>query len=64
MYRLFKRFSTGILDTSDDQCSGRPIEVTATSKFHIENVKEILNEDRRCTCDELAESVGISLGSV
>lgn len=62
VYRWLRRFSTGILDSSDEQRSGRPIE--ATDKCHIEKVKELLKEDRRYTCDELAESVGISHGSI
>ena len=44
------------------QRSRRPVEVT--DKFHIEKVKERLNEDRRYTCDELAERIDISHGSV
>ena len=42
----------------DEARSGRPHE--ATDPYHIEKVKEVLDEDRRLTCDEVAESVGIS----
>ena len=62
MYRWLKRFSTVILDTSDDQRSGGPIELTT---FHTEKkIKECLNGDRRYTSDETAESFGISHRSV
>ena len=44
LYRWLKFFSVVILDTSDDQRSGRPILVT--HEFHIEKVKELLNEDK------------------
>ena len=33
-----------------DQRYGRPVEVT--DKFHIENVKELLMDERRYTCNE------------
>lgn len=62
VYRWIQRFSKGNFDLSDDPRSGRPKE--ATDNFHVERVKELLDEDRRYTCEELAESVGISHGSV
>ena len=37
---------------------GRPNNVI--DKFHIEKVKELLNEDRGYTCEELAERVSVS----
>ena len=56
VYRWLKHFFDW--NTFDDQHSGRPIEVT--NKFHIEKVKELLNEDRQYTRDELVENVDIS----
>ena len=47
----------GILDEAR---SARP---HATDPYHIEIVKVVLNEDRRLTCDEVVESIGISHGS-
>ena len=41
---------------------GRPVEVT--DDYHVEKIKILLDEDRRYTCEELAESIGISHGLV
>ena len=62
VYRWLKRFSSEIFDISDTQHSGMPIEVI--DKFHTEKVKELLDGNGRYTFDVLAESVGISHGSV
>ena len=51
----------GKTDISDEAHSGRPHK--ATDPYHIKKVKKVLDEDRRLTCDEVAESVGISHGS-
>ena len=58
MVSIFLGRETDILDEAP---SGRPHE--ATDPYHIEKVKEVLDEDRRLTCDEVAESVRISHGS-
>ena len=60
-YRWLACFLAGKTDISDEAPSGRPHE--ATDPYHFEKVKEVLDEDRRLTCDEVAESVGISHGS-
>ena len=62
VYRWIRRFSLGVFDTSNEHRSGRPVD--ATDQFHIEKVKELLDEDRRYTCDEIAQSLDISHGSV
>ena len=41
---------------------GRSAE--ATKSDHIAKVRETLEKDRRWTCDEIAQEVGISHGSV
>ena len=62
VYRWLARFSAGKTYISDEVCSCcRPHE--AKDPYHIEKVKEVLDEDRRLTCDEVAESVRISHGS-
>ena len=58
VHRWLARFSAGKTDISDEARSGRPHE--ATDPYHIEKVKEVPDEDRRLTCDVVAESVGIS----
>ena len=41
---MVEAFSDELLDTSDDQNSGKPI--TVTDNFHTEKVNELLNKDR------------------
>ena len=55
VYRWLAHFSAGKTDISDEARSGRPHE--ATDPYHIEKVKGVLDEDRRLTCEEVAESV-------
>ena len=40
-----------------NQLGGRPVEVT--DDYHVEKIKGLLDDDRRYTCEELAESIGI-----
>ena len=61
VYRWLERFSDGKTDISDEPRCGRPVEVTDT--YYVEKIKELLDEDRRYTCEELAECIGISHGS-
>ena len=60
VYRWLARFSAKKTDISYKACSGRPHEATETDLYHIEKVKEVFDEDRRLTYDEVAGSVGIS----
>jgi transposase len=59
VYRWIRRSANGKFDVSDDPRTGWPVEVTG--KFHVEKARDQLNEDRRLTCEELAESLGISV---
>ena len=59
-YRWLERFSAGKTDILDKPRCGRPVEVI--NDYHVENIKGLLDEDRRYTCEELAESIGISHG--
>ena len=59
--RWLERFSAGKTDIFDEPRCGRPVEVT--DDYHMEKIKILLDEDRRYTCEELAESIGISHGS-
>ena len=61
LYMWLARFSAGKTDISDEARSGWSHE--ATDPYHIEKVKEFLDEDRSLTCDEVTESFGISHGS-
>ena len=55
-------FEEGRTSVKDDERAGRPS--TATAEDKIEVVRGLLEEDRRLTCEELAEFAGVSAGSV
>jgi len=56
--RWAQRFREGRLGTENNLKSGRP--QTSTDDQSVERVLQILEEDRRMTCEETAHSAGIS----
>jgi len=56
-----QRFREGRLSIENDLKSGRPR--TSTDDQSVERVLQILEEDRRMTCEETAHSAGISQAS-
>lgn len=61
VYEWYKRFQEGREDVEDDERPGRPS--TSISDENVEKVKEMIMNDRRITIREVAEDVGISIGS-
>jgi histone-lysine N-methyltransferase SETMAR len=61
VYRWIARFKSGNLDILDEPHTGRIPSSTGT--FYVEKVKELIDTDRRYTCEEIASHVGISSGS-
>jgi len=61
MYKWYKLFQDGREDANDEPRSGRPS--TSTTDENVQAVKKIVSENRRITIREVAEDVGISLGS-
>lgn len=61
VYKWYKRFTEGREDVDDDERPG--VATTSTSEENIETVKKIILENRRITIREVAEDVGISIGS-
>ena len=59
--RRDQRFREGRLSKENDPKSGRPR--TSTDDQSVERVLQILEEDRRMTCEEIAHSAGISRAS-
>ena len=57
-YEWYKRFQDGREDVEDDE---RPS--TSTTNENVEKVKEMVMNDRRITIREVADDVGISIGS-
>ena len=61
VYEWYKRFQDGLGDVEDDERPGRPN--TWTTDENVEKVKEMVMNDRRITIREVADDVGISIGS-
>lgn len=55
-------FSNGTIDERDAPRSGRP--KTASDEDHVERVRDLVEKDRRLTCEEIASEIGISSFSV
>ena len=61
VYKLYKLFTEGRKKVNDDACLRRPS--TSTTNETTKAVKKIVMENRRITIREVAEDVGISVGS-
>ena len=60
--KWFRLFQEGWTSVEDNECSGRPSEVSSPGM--VQQVELLLAEDRRQTCKELAERADISTGSI
>ena len=61
VYEWYKRFQDGREDVEDDERPARPS--TSRTDENVEKVKEMVMNDRRITIREVADAVGISIGS-
>ena len=61
VYEWYKRFQNGREGVEDDERPGRPS--TSITDENVEKVKEMVINDRRITIREVADDVGISIGS-
>ena len=61
VYKCYKLFTEGREEVNDDARPGRPS--TSTTNENTEAVKKIVIENHRITIREVAEYVGISIGS-
>lgn len=59
-----KRFEEGSSDTKDAARCGRLISATGLDQEILQEVEELLQDDRRWTCEELSEKLDISAVSV
>lgn len=60
--RWVKEFKDGRDSVKDNHRPGR--NVTATDSYSTVQVKKLYNHDRRISCEELAQELEISVGSV
>ena len=61
VYKWIERFRDGREAVEDDEGRGRP--TTSKNNENIDFVKNLVKEDRRLTVYQIAETVGISVGS-
>ena len=61
VYEWYKHFQDGREDLEDDERPGRPS--TSTTDENVKKVKEMVMNDCRITIREVADDVGISIGS-
>ena len=61
VYECYKRFQDGREDVEDGERPGRPR--TSTIDENVEKGKEMVMNDRRITIREVADDVGVSIGS-
>lgn len=62
VYRWVDNFKAGRDSVESRHSPGRPTE--ASAEENVIKIKQILDTDRRLTCEEIAKDVGISHGSV
>ena len=60
-YEGFKHFKEGRKSVSEDPRPGQPS--TSTDDRHVKRVREVIHGNRRLKVREVAEEVGISVGS-
>lgn len=60
-YEWFLRFKSGRQSIEDDPRPGRPS--TSTDEFHVRKINDLVCANSRLTVREIAEDVGISVGS-
>ena len=60
-YELFKRFKVGRMSVGEDPRPGRPS--TSTNDDYVNRVRAVIRANRRLTVREVADEVGISIGS-
>ena len=59
LYNWYSRYENGYDRVMDKQCSGRPTSMTLQK---VQEIKELLDKDRRITVREVSQWVDCSVG--
>ncbi|KAG5344564.1 SETMR methyltransferase, partial [Acromyrmex heyeri] len=62
VYQWYERFKSGREAVEDDACPGRPS--TSKTDENVDEIRQLLIENRKLTIREIAETTNISFGSV
>jgi len=60
-YEWYKHFKEGTMSVGENAGPGQPS--TSTNDDHVERVRAMIRENHRLTVQEVADKVGISIGS-
>ena len=62
VYKWYRDFKEGRERVDDLERPGRPL--TSTDEQHVNQIKELVHKNRRLTIKDLADTTGISRGSL
>ena len=61
LHKWYSRYENGYESVMDEQCSGRPTSITSQK---VQEIKELLDKDRRITVRKVSQRVDCSVGTV
>ena len=61
LHKWYLRYENGYVSVMDERRSGRPTSITSQK---VQEIKELLEKDRRITVREVSQQVDCSVGTV